>query len=174
MHGIEIPASGGESPSRRLIGVIPVAQAAFGDRFMIIIDALMCFDADVLLNIHLRFSPSHDFVNYQAAPFTSQPITVPPWPQPLLTVSDDLGTGYRSRPHGGSATQYLSRHEMGFLPGIPAAAQRLTLTIEAISWEDSNTGAEVRRTSGPWVFEVGLATMVPARLAPRPMEDVPR
>jgi hypothetical protein len=153
--GIELPESDGESPSRKFLGVVPIAQAGHGEQEVIILGALERYDHDASISVALRFAPGH--------PHT-QTGDEAQWlyPVPVMTVDDDLGSAYRVRQKGGGGSLYVMRSDYVLTPGIPERARKLEITIESIYWEDTNTGETRAVTPGPWRFDVDLSRQLDA------------
>ncbi len=146
------------TPRRRLLGVIPIAQAVAADRLHIILSAIERFDRYAILTVHLSLSAGHPHLRQE----TGRSI----WPMSGMSAVDDLGTKFTVGSHGGMGGGAAYRLECEITPAIPDRARRLSITIERIAWEDLDDGPPGDVTIGPWIFEVDLAKQLDARLIP--------
>jgi len=155
--GIDLPGNETDrTPGRRLLGVIPIAQAAAADRLHIILAAIERFDRYAILTVHLSLATGYPHLRREAGRSI--------WPMSGISAVDDLGTKYTVASHGGIGGGATYRLECEIKPAIPDRARRLSITIERIAWEDLDDGLAGDVTTGPWTFEVDLTKQLDARL----------
>ncbi len=78
--------------------------------------------------------------------------------QPVVALADDVGTAYDAMPMGASSSIGSGEAQVRFVPAVPPAARRLSVTVERFGggrWRPPEAPKELV-FEGPWHFEVPL------------------
>jgi hypothetical protein len=79
--------------------------------------------------------------------------------QPVVSISDNLGTEYRPRPGSSSGSEHESAGEIRLVPSPPRDASSLVIEVQSFGSQDTWPAPNRIRTdavSGPWTFKVDL------------------
>lgn len=120
-----------ETPEARLLSVIPVAAVAESEHETLFITSVERYADESRIRGALVLGPDHPEHEWRERGRPGHPFF-------MVSMDDDLGTGYISMPDSGGGGMYRYDFSLRVKPGIPEEVQAITLLICAPEW---NTGA---------------------------------